>query len=215
MSRTSRSIALVLALSLSAPGCLFLADTGGTTNNTNNDVQNNPQNNVQNNPNACDVSSCMVGQTCLATGECGVVSCGFTTAEDGYRSSCMSPGDVCHLNPTGMGFCAPPCANNSDCVPGTRCDQVYSDFVGGSGGLCVTDSASVTCDDTRYEGLCVPGEECVAGECLGEPPVCLLGPLEESDECEFVPCRISSSRKIVVRSPPARSRIARSRRISA
>ena len=173
-----RMIGVVFVASLT-PACLFgMAPTtgdgggGGGANNV---------------TDRCAEVTCAVkGQLCIPeTGECGVISCGFTNAPDGYESTCPD-GTVCQLNPEGLGYCAPPCSSNSDCVPGVRCDQAYGEVVGG--GLCIPDGLS--CLDERYEGLCLEGEYCEPGldECVADAIDCFGRPDESEGECPLVAC---------------------------
>ncbi len=179
----------VASLALMTQACLFMVEPGTTPNNTEN-----------NTADPCLEKTCSPGQTCDSeTGECGVVSCGFTDEEDGWNSSCPD-GEVCHLDPNGNGYCAAPCGGDDDCVSsGSSCDQKYKPVVGG--GICVPDDASnASCFDTRYEGRCL-GDEicecadglCEVGECVdfGPEPTCFARPDEgfgPGEQCGVFEC---------------------------
>ncbi len=189
----------VVAFSLLTPACLFSmnpagGDGGGGTNNNVTDL--------------CATTVCeLPGEVCSpTTGECRVVTCGFTNEANGYQSTCLS-GWVCQLDLEGLGYCAPPCSSNNDCFPGVRCEQKYSDVVGG--GLCIP-SGVLSCDDPLYNGLCRLGSETcdpISGACIPDGVVeetCFTPPDPFDAACVFRECEFEgpdSDDSVCVRDP--------------
>jgi hypothetical protein len=178
-STVIRRVVGVAVLSLLTPACLFSMEpgSGGGGGGTENNVTD-----------PCAQVTCeRKGELCQpATGTCGVVPCGFTNAADGYQGQCPSD-TVCHLNPDGLGYCAPPCGSNMDCIPGVRCEQKYDEVI--DGGLCVPDNPDVSCLETQYAGLCLGDEFCDFGDCVSEgSPVCFTRPDEFDAACVIQEC---------------------------